>query len=96
MARAREIRTQIPLDRSTVTTSTIPSQKIQNVSLWLRSPLSDETGEDYRLYVDIGREPGTWRASGRRIEFSLDIRSVETGASASHSNGGKCSLAQRL
>lgn len=34
---------------------------------------------DYRLYVDIGREEGTWMdfrwgASGRRIEFSLDVR----------------------
>lgn len=32
----------------------------------------------YRLYVDIGREPGTWMeprwgASGRRLEFTLDI-----------------------
>lgn len=32
----------------------------------------------YRLYIDIGREEGTWMdprwgASGRRIEFSLDI-----------------------
>ena len=34
---------------------------------------------DYRLYVDIGREDGTWMdprwgASGRRIEFTLDVR----------------------
>jgi hypothetical protein len=34
---------------------------------------------DYRLYVDIGREPGTWMeprwgASGKRIEFTLDVR----------------------
>lgn len=34
---------------------------------------------DYRLYADIGREEGTWMdprwgASGRRIEFTLDVR----------------------
>jgi hypothetical protein len=34
---------------------------------------------DYRLHVDIGREPGSWMeprwgASGRRIEFTLDVR----------------------
>jgi len=44
-------------------------------------PTSDEDvdGEDFRLYVDIGREDGTWMdprwgASGRRIEFTLDVR----------------------
>jgi len=39
----------------------------------------NETSAEYRLYVDIGREPGTWMdprwgASGRRIEFTLDVR----------------------
>jgi hypothetical protein len=34
---------------------------------------------EYRLHVDIGREPGSWMeprwgASGRRIEFTLDVR----------------------
>ena len=37
-----------------------------------------EGDQDYRLYVDIGREDGTWMdprwgASGKRIEFALDI-----------------------
>ena len=36
-------------------------------------------GEEYRLYVDIGREDGTWMdprwgASGKRIEFTIDVR----------------------
>mmetsp|Transcript_32002 Transcript_32002/g.77868 ORF Transcript_32002/g.77868 Transcript_32002/m.77868 type:complete len:421 (+) Transcript_32002:96-1358(+) len=36
-------------------------------------------GEKYRLYVDIGREDGTWMdprwgASGKRIEFTIDVR----------------------
>jgi len=38
----------------------------------------EEGNQQYRLYVDIGREDGTWMdprwgASGKRIEFSLDI-----------------------
>jgi hypothetical protein len=38
---------------------------------------------DYRLHVDIGREPGSWMeprwgASGRRIEFTLDVRFTDT------------------
>jgi len=38
----------------------------------------EEGNQQYRLYVDIGREEGTWMdprwgASGKRIEFSLDI-----------------------
>ncbi|CAB9505129.1 expressed unknown protein [Seminavis robusta] len=40
---------------------------------------SSSPGVEYRLYVDIGREEGTWMeprwgASGRRIEFTLDVR----------------------
>mmetsp|Transcript_17107 Transcript_17107/g.39432 ORF Transcript_17107/g.39432 Transcript_17107/m.39432 type:complete len:339 (-) Transcript_17107:718-1734(-) len=39
----------------------------------------EEGDQDFRLYVDIGREDGTWMeprwgASGKRIDFSLDIR----------------------
>lgn len=42
---------------------------------------SDADYEDYRLYVDVGREEGTWMeprwgSSGRRIEFTLDVRFV--------------------
>mmetsp|Transcript_30481 Transcript_30481/g.35151 ORF Transcript_30481/g.35151 Transcript_30481/m.35151 type:complete len:89 (+) Transcript_30481:87-353(+) len=40
----------------------------------------DEIEEDYahRLYVDIGRDDGTWmnpkrRASGRKIEFTINV-----------------------
>lgn len=41
--------------------------------------LKEDGDQDYRLYVDIGREPGTWMeprwgASGKRIEFTLDVR----------------------
>jgi hypothetical protein len=38
-----------------------------------------EEGEEYRLYVDVGREEGTWMdgrwgASGKRIPFALDVK----------------------
>jgi hypothetical protein len=44
-------------------------------------------GEDFRLYVDIGREEGSWMdsrwaASGRRIEFILDVRFLDRPADA--------------
>lgn len=40
---------------------------------------SSEEGDTYRLYVDIGREEGTWMdrrwgASGRRISFTVDVQ----------------------
>jgi hypothetical protein len=40
-------------------------------------------GEEYRLYVDIGREEGTWMdvrwgASGKRIPFALDVKLLST------------------
>lgn len=43
------------------------------------------TSCDYRLHVDVGREPGSWMeprwgASGRRIEFTLDVRFTGHGA----------------
>lgn len=48
---------------------------------WSLSADADDgqEGEEYRLYVDIGREEGTWMdarwgASGNRIPFSLDIQ----------------------
>jgi len=53
------------------------------VSKWSVPPADDDddasVGVDYRLYVDIGREEGTWMeprwgASGKRIEFTLDVR----------------------
>jgi hypothetical protein len=39
----------------------------------------DEYGERYRLYVDVGREEGTWMdprwgASGKRIPFTIDVK----------------------
>eukprot|EP00986_Skeletonema_menzelii_P010433 scaffold5070_cov145-Skeletonema_menzelii.AAC.3 len=39
---------------------------------------SGSNNNDYRLYLDVGREPGTWMdprwgASGRRIECTIDV-----------------------
>jgi hypothetical protein len=43
------------------------------------SGVVDPGHHEYRLHVDIGREPGSWMdrrwgASGRRVEFTLDVR----------------------
>lgn len=51
---------------------------------WLAE--TDEEGEGYRLYIDIGREDGTWMeprwgASGRRIRFTLDVKFLTKHAS---------------
>jgi len=50
-------------------------------SPWITT--SNEDGEQYRLYVDIGREDGSWMdprwgASLKRIEFALDIKLLPT------------------
>ena len=82
LAKARVLREGLPPDQqinakqeeavSTTTSSSSP---------W--NVVSDVDGVDYRLQVDIGREEGSWMdprwgASGRRIEFSLDVRFATT------------------
>lgn len=75
--KANELRSQIgessQVGDAEATTLTAPMLSKWNV----QEP--DSSGEDYRLYVDIGREDGSWMdprwaSSGRRIEFSLDVR----------------------
>ena len=74
LRRAQEIRASLPDKPINVTTMTTPS-----VSEFRVDPSSAAIpGEGYRFYVSIGREEGTWMdarwgASGRRIEFSLDV-----------------------
>ncbi|KAG7364239.1 hypothetical protein IV203_037441 [Nitzschia inconspicua] len=46
---------------------------------WSLESNEEDEGEEYRLYVDIGREEGTWMdarwgASGKRIPFTLDVK----------------------
>ena len=70
---------------------------------------ADDDYEDYRLYVDIGREEGTWMdprwgASGRRMEFTLDVRFVRgtladppmSQQMVQDNQSGRSSLAYRL
>jgi hypothetical protein len=73
LAKARALRSEIPEDHGMKTTSSTVASK------WNLKPNDESEGVDYRLYVDIGREDGTWMdprwgASGRRIEFTLDTR----------------------
>jgi hypothetical protein len=74
LAKARELRSEIG-DGITPKQSIEPASK--QVSPWNVADNNDSSA-GYRLYVDIGREEGTWMdprwgASGRRIEFSLDL-----------------------
>jgi|UPI000581A277 hypothetical protein len=95
LAKAQALRDQLPitstsrtesraqsntsnLSLETTTQATIVSQSKWNVA---RPEDDSETDErdNYRLYLDLGREDGTWMdprwgASGRRIEGSLDIQ----------------------
>lgn len=46
-------------------------------------------GVEYRLYIDVGREDGTWMdprwgASGKRIPFTLDVRLLDTTTANNH------------
>jgi hypothetical protein len=80
LARARELRSEIgavtPKKQQTAD-DVLSKTTSKQVSPW---NVADNNAKctGYRLYVDIGREEGTWMdprwgASGRRIEFSLDV-----------------------
>ena len=67
LEKARKIRESIPI---------LDKTPIESASTSKEDP--QLTGIGYRLYVDIGREDGTWMdprwgASGNRIEFTLDV-----------------------
>ena len=88
LSKAKALRQEIPSERQanddmrpgTGTAST--TSNVVKESPWkLLDNVLDDDAEwiDYRLYMDIGREEGTWMdprwgASGKRIEFSLDVR----------------------
>lgn len=85
MAKARALRNELPPAPVVSNQESSSSQKTatRKQSPWNAMPAGDddssEEGLDYRLYVDIGREEGTWMdprwgASGKRIEFTLDVR----------------------
>ena len=74
LERARVIRASLPEEKKLP----LSPQVTKMYSPWT-VPESDDPGFGYRLYVDIGREQGTWMdprwgASGKRIEFSMDIK----------------------
>jgi len=79
--RAKALRDSLP-DEDTVSKKT--RTKIQTDP---PSQVTEDTvpSKDYRLYLDIGREPGTWMeprwgASGKRIECTIDVSFRESGA----------------
>ncbi|KAL3925726.1 MAG: hypothetical protein SGILL_000205 [Bacillariaceae sp.] len=67
-------------DIAATTASTITIAPTIVTSPWsLVQTEEQEDGQEYRLYVDVGREEGTWMdarwgASGKRIPFNLDIK----------------------
>ena len=81
-----------PTQTTKATTTKMPSSSSSQISSSPWSVISSSTKEEeenddgigYRLYVDIGREQGTWMdirwgASGKRIEFTIDIKLVTNG-----------------
>jgi hypothetical protein len=84
LEKANEIRNQLPINKSTAETRSQQRQSV--VSKW-NVQQAEIRGEDYRLYIDIGREEWSWMdprwaASGRRIEFTLDVRFTDIQADA--------------
>lgn len=81
LSRARRLREEI---ETNVKSDQQPDKEMdgsgktqKTLSPW--SVKSEEKGDGYRLYVDIGREDGTWMdrrwgASGRRIPFTIDMK----------------------
>jgi hypothetical protein len=92
LARAKEIRESIPeqTEALTVVTDEFDDQ----------TSSTSTTAAGYRLYCDVGREDGTWMdprwgASGRRVEFTVDVEFAlsfadEMGADGSLANDETC------
>ncbi|KAL7580325.1 hypothetical protein ACA910_004360 [Epithemia clementina (nom. ined.)] len=77
LRRAREIRSSLPLPEKARNESG-DGVEIQSKVPEFRVPSSPPPGYGYRLYLDLGREDGTWMdprwgASGKRIQFTLDV-----------------------
>ena len=87
LAKARELREETEDSAASATTPTTPDKGTtitagtpQRLSRWNVDSSGNEAsmGPGYRLYIDIGREEGTWMeprwgASGNRIELTLDV-----------------------
>ena len=78
LAKAKAIRESLPQTSSTDKISTSSSSSIQDKILISEFSLPNKLENSFRLYIDIGREKGTWMdprwgASGRRIECTIDV-----------------------
>lgn len=76
--RAREIRASLPAETQEMDQVREAMQSAPRESPWT-VPEAGHSGVGYRLYVDIGREDGTWMdprwgASGKRIGLSIDVK----------------------
>lgn len=74
LEKVRLLRESLPAEREKKT----PEFRVKRTSPWT-VPDSDIPGVGYRLYIDVGREEGSWMdqrwgASGKRIEFSVDVK----------------------
>jgi hypothetical protein len=85
LSRARKLRSEIgeENDKPSEVSEVVPKTS----SPWSVVSSSDD-GAEYRLYVDIGREEGTWMdrrwgASERRVPFTVDIKFSTSPADAS-------------
>ncbi len=81
--RAGKLRAEIEENSSQTTRTATASSPESSVPLnpWaiVSSKPKEEGDREFRFYADVGREEGTWMdprwgASGKRIEFSLDVR----------------------
>ena len=78
LAKARALRNEIGDVEETAMQTKSETNELKRQKLeW--NVQSEMNGEGYRLYVDIGREQGTWMdprwgASGKRIDFTLDVK----------------------
>jgi hypothetical protein len=73
---AQEIRSTLPVEESPSTVLQLVPSPYNRPSEW--TVTSTEVGVGYRLYLNIGREPGTWidprwGASGKRMDLTLDV-----------------------
>ena len=89
LSKARQLRLEIGdlkdecndlSNRSSTTTDATPRSEVS--SPWRVDSNEQEEGIGYRLYVDIGREEGTWMdrrwgSSGRRIPFTVDVKFLQ-------------------
>jgi hypothetical protein len=84
LAKARHLRSEIDdySDRASEKRNSLKEAAASSSKLaapWSVPSDDSVAGAGYRLYVDIGREEGTWMdprwgASGKRIEFTMDVK----------------------